>query len=513
MRSFLKNTTDNIMRPEEKKFLIEEAKKIALAGAHQVVGDSYGVKHFILPVFLIVMNNDTKHTAAYGSLITLLNVVTITGISTIFQVPSKMASLFSDFNSAPDGQKDEVRQKIISLLRNSCLYSTAVIPLGLPLYFSENILTLLGQPKEVAAIAQSFLRPYSSFLIPTTFMFTFSGMMIGKGDASFFRYGAALTALSILGCTSFFMYQSSFNTRQNALLGFYITEAYSVALLYAARIFFHAQYNDLKLNENFFKKPFFDSEAFLLFLKDGLFSTVRVGCDFLFPFLITILCAQLSKDPEESQAAFTLALWPQIFNNLINCFFALASGKSLSDAKDDKKISANLFRKITYTGIAVTATVSSLIPTTFALFPRAPAIIFGNSNSSVLNSLYKISKPIALSSWLDAFCFTLMLQGQSGWNDFLIGSIARFTGLIVGLLAAAFLAFTVNMGAEGLAWGFPIAMIPTLFLLGRDHSNGIDHIASEKETKRHRWDFYQEQIENRGAQPAEMAVVTMGESV
>lgn len=144
------------MRPEEFKHLVQEAQKIAIAGTHQVLGDNYGIKNFFLPIFFNLMNHDTQHTAAFGSISTLLNLVTITGVSTLFQLPSKMSALFSDLNEAStDAEKESVKQKIIVLMRNACIYSVIVMPpLILPLYFSENLLTnIFGINEEIATIA------------------------------------------------------------------------------------------------------------------------------------------------------------------------------------------------------------------------------------------------------------------------------------------------------------------------------------------------------------------------
>lgn len=328
---------------------------------------------------------------------------------------------------------------------------------------------------------------------------TLGGIIIGKGHTKIFLAGLALLA-ACLSLTAIFVFKErhSFDDSKKTLLKFFIFEAIASALLYFSYIFFHPDHALLNLRKKFLHEFSFDWNSFKELLKDGVTSTLRISCDFLFPFILTTLCARLSKYPEESQAAFSLASQPQWLNNLINVFFALAAGKSLSDSKDNKIISRNLFKKIAYTGIAVTATVSSVIPAIFSLFPRLPAVIFGNNNPIVLNTLDKISAPIALASWLDAFCFTLMFQAQSGWNDFLIGCVSRFVGLIVGLSTAAFLGFTMDMGAAGLAWGFPIGMIPTILLLSKNYLLGTEKIAADKETFRHRWDFYQPQNdENR----------------
>lgn len=503
-------TIDHIMRIEEKKHLVQQIKKIVFSGTHQVLGDTYGVKTLVLPSLLNLINHDTEHNAAYGSAFTLLDLVAITGVSATFQMPSRMSVLLSRLRTTQDeAEKESIKKQIITLLHNAFVYDVAISSLMLPLIFSKSLLVgVFGQNEQVAEIAQSFLRPYSLFLFPTAVTFTLNGMIIGTGNTKIFLANSALL-ITLMGASIYFILSqkdASFNDKLHTLLGFCIAESYANALINFIYILFHPDFAALDFPKKFFSAFSFEKNAFKEFLWYGFKSTFRVSCDFFFPFILTSYCAHLSKYQKESQAAFALAYQPQRFNTLINCFFSIAAASAFCEAQNNKTISSDLFKKIAVAGLIITAAISSILPITFTLFPRLPATILGNHDEVVLNTLDKISMPIALATWLDSFCFALMFQAQFGWDNYTVGCIARFTGLIAAVAVASY-AFLKDADAQGLAWSLPVAMIPALLILGKNCFDGTNRITAEKKEQNHHWDFYK--IPNERDEQGDKAVLEL----
>lgn len=482
--------------------LKRKAREIVTAGVHQVLGDNYGIKNFFLPIFLTLINNDTFHTAGYGPLTTLLNFVAISGYSTLFQLPSKIGDCYSVITSetAPDSEKEKAAEEVRTLLRAAFIYSvTIAIPLSPPLIFCKRLLItpVIGYSNEIASISDTFLPLYALSIAPNALIISFGALMMGTGNTKIFLVGSAILAACLTFTAIFALDKNkSFEENVQTLLGFYLAEVFVSAALYSMYAFLSQRFKFLQLKEKFFQEFHMDWETYKTFLKDGFASTVRIASDFLFPFLINSACTKLPKNAIEAQAAFVLASQPLWLNNLVNVFFGLADGQSLGDAKNDPTISPSLFKKIAYLGVGVSTVASFFIPAVCIVFPKLPAMIFNNKNEAVLNTLDEIAIPVALSSWLGSLYFSLMFDGQRGWNDFWIGAIASITGLIVGLAASVFFGLIMGMGAAGLASGFPIGMVPTILILARDHYHGVNKIAEEKAIKRHGWDFYQPQEED-----------------
>ncbi len=430
-------------------------KSITSLSAPMALSFTFSFQMFLMTILLNYLSNSEDELAATNLIITMINVLSIIGMSPIFSVNVLASNKLGELEVAEEEKKEdeqlleEKRSEISCLVQNGAVIATGLaIPVVSAFVFSKPILTnVFGQNDYVAQKTQEFLRTYSFSTLPLMYRMNFEQILFpfGKGKE------AMLMALSSFGIGSLVAGFLGFGWlgipklgAQGIAIG-YVVEGYLTALmygLYLAKSQSFEKYHFYRIL-NSFQGRF--QQLFGL-LKIGASISISESAEMIASLSPALLAGKIGVP---QQAALALINQYTTLTFLLTAADAQTNSQMVNKEIGGKKyIRAHLSGKY---GLGATLIHSLPIPLFFAFLPQL--LIISSTDKKKLELILKTLAPIISAGVVvDSVRYNIVQQLRVLKN--VNGStIISASGLSLGVLMSYLLGMKTNLGIKGVALG------------------------------------------------------------
>jgi MATE family multidrug resistance protein len=357
-----------------------------------------------------------------------------------------------------------VTQKITQVIKNglflACILS--VFPFFFML-FSGSILTeVFGQDKNVASLAQTYLRPYAfaflGIMVRTCFemvIFSFE-KQVPAACMALSSFSVGLT-LAYLFCFGYF--SSEYSGLAGIAYGF-IAEAYLIALSYGCYLAFSDTFNLHNFFKNF-KYNHEDLRQLKELVKIAAFLLLTTFSEVTVAFAMNIFIGSLGKDELVAQnfaAQFTS------FILIFRLAFGQVACQVVSQALGEKKY--HDARCFAIYGLMVSLALVFPACLIVAAYPQLLLSIFADNaaGTAVFSMLQTLIVITAVGVLFDVIRYH-ELQILRGKKDNATPAIISGVSLWFGLFLSYILGFSCNLGINGVATGYTLGLVVDALLL------------------------------------------------
>lgn len=350
-----------------------------------------------------------------------------------------------------ENEQQQKREHIAAVFGNGLIISALVSPfMILPMVFSKDILTkVFSQNDDVAAIAQSFIRPYAATVPPLLARVCADQVMFlfkRTKPAMVMSLTTFSISLTIGGILAFGKLGSPKLGADGVLLGC-IIGVYMESLGYLLYLRRSPRLNKFNFYDLYKKwSPYYGQLNDILNLGGSMVLTMstELSMNLMLNSFSGIVGA-------EEQAAMAAILQFSLFSVLLQTAFGQACVQEMSREIGKE----NFFQASKIGKIGVIAIFSYITPVLLllAIYPDILADIMAKNDQSMKDSLKYLAPIMFVGCILDAERF-LVLQQMRVLGDAQISSKISASCVVLGIALSGVLGLKTNMGIYGVATGF-----------------------------------------------------------
>lgn len=422
-----------------------------------LVANPVNSQTLLLVLLLSTIRNDSTALAGYGLAATYFILTIITSVAFYFPVVNDTARHFSALKREETTDTETPKKVIAIALRNILLFSVAIITaLLLFMRFSNDILTgMLGQPKAIADIAQSFLWPYSVCVIaPLCGVLGLNQLLIANADkksfivATLFNVPAVL--LAYLLPTDAFGVLSRITSYAKIIVPFAIS-----SWLTLASNFFILKRSHPTMLSDLYKQGLKDLREFIPFLKSGAIYSLQLIFDLISPFLMTVA---LVADSDKAQSAYAALFFAVSFIRSISVFLGIRSSVDISKAIglfDDMIKSNNIiaaeaamkqFFKEAFLSHCIGALITGLsLSAIMMTYPPMFADMNNIHDAQIRSTINQMAYPVSIFAADDFVILFSIFMGRA-MHDSNTMAMARMINIVASIAVFMATAFSTKEG-------------------------------------------------------------------